>query len=183
MPGGNLQGLALFSQFVPVALCFALTVVAVAAFVQFCAMYRFRIGGWAGVCLAVVFYAFVTLAGVMFEQRSNTPALLNPLYYADVVTQGDLYMDSEFRVLRSEEDDSAYGHKSSFFPGNTSGVSAPFSPGAQLVTFHQPDAHAADARSQGLVLEGVLAFLCAGLAYVKWGRTREEMLRDESRSQ
>src|SRR5205085_8366183 len=40
----------------PIAFGLAVTVLSVTAFIQYCAMQRFRIGAWAGVMMAVVFY-------------------------------------------------------------------------------------------------------------------------------
>jgi hypothetical protein len=57
-PLGNRPELNFWSQFLPVALCFALTLSATVAFVQFCAMFRFRLGGWAGVALLAFVHAF-----------------------------------------------------------------------------------------------------------------------------
>ncbi|HEX8336104.1 MAG TPA: hypothetical protein VF621_05200, partial [Pyrinomonadaceae bacterium] len=98
-PLGNRPELNFWSQFVPVALCFALTLSATVAFVQFCAMFRFRLGGWAGVALLAFVYAFAGVAGAMMEEPANTPLLLNPLYYAEAVTKGDYYLDSTYKSL------------------------------------------------------------------------------------
>jgi hypothetical protein len=81
-------------QLVAIALAFTLTVAAVALFIQYCAMQRFRIGAWAGVALAIVFYMIVGIIGASFEDKKNTAALLNPLVYTTVITDDNPYMDS-----------------------------------------------------------------------------------------
>lgn len=76
-----------------IAVSFTLTVAAVAVFIQYCAMQRFRIGAWAGVILAATFYLVMAVAGASFEDKKNTAALLNPLLFASAVTEGDSYID------------------------------------------------------------------------------------------
>ena len=81
-------------QLAAIALSFTLTVAAVALFIQYCAMQRFRIGAWAGVALAVVFYMVVGIVGASIEEKKNTAAMLNPLIYTSVITDGNPYIDS-----------------------------------------------------------------------------------------
>lgn len=81
-------------QLVAIALGFTLTVAAVALFIQYCAMQRFRIGAWAGVALAIVFYMIMGVIGASIEEKKNTAALLNPLVFTSVITDGNPYIDS-----------------------------------------------------------------------------------------
>jgi hypothetical protein len=169
-PDGTPGALSLSEQFLPIAACFALTTAGTAAFVQFCAMYRFRVGGWAGVGLSAVFYVFVTLSGLMFEGPARTPALLNPLSTAAAVTRGDYFMDSHYFSRLSVAPERVWG------PDGAGGwtinalrerYSPRYSPGPE-------PRHAA---ARGLFAQGLLAALCFALAYFKWARTRAQMLR------
>jgi hypothetical protein len=80
-------------QLAAIATCFTFTVAGVAAFIQYSAMQRFRIGAWAGVVLAVVFYLILGVVGASFENRRNTAALMNPLVYSSIITEGDPFID------------------------------------------------------------------------------------------
>jgi hypothetical protein len=80
-------------QLAAIAACFTLTVTGMAAFIQYSAMQRFRIGAWAGVVLGVVFYMILGVVGASFESRRNTAALINPLVYTVLVTEGDPFID------------------------------------------------------------------------------------------
>jgi hypothetical protein len=76
-----------------IAVCFTLTIAGMAAFIQYCAMQRFRIGAWAGVAFTLTFYLVMAVAGASFEDKKNTAALLNPLIYAGAVTEGEPFID------------------------------------------------------------------------------------------
>ncbi|HEX8138793.1 MAG TPA: ABC transporter permease [Pyrinomonadaceae bacterium] len=78
---------------VAMTLFFTLTVGGMAVFIQYCAMQRFRIGAWAGVVLTITFYLVMAVIGASFEDKKNTAALLNPMIYADAVTEGYPYVD------------------------------------------------------------------------------------------
>jgi hypothetical protein len=172
-PLGRRFGYDLGSQFLPVALCFALTLVATVAFVQFCAMFRFRIGGWAGVGLLVVFYAFAGIAGLMFDdRRHNSAALVNPLAYAAAVTRGDYFLDSTYeseplslREVWTRREEGSYRGEKVELPKRYT-VRRWALPGQAGVA------------ARGLAIESGLALLCLALAYLKWARTRREMLRE-----
>jgi hypothetical protein len=88
---GNPYTLKVFSQLIPIALAFAITVLTVALFAQFCAMHRFRIGGWAGIVLAFIFYIVMAIAGFQFSNKNNSFALINPLIYTDSICERDAY--------------------------------------------------------------------------------------------
>ena len=192
-PDGALAPLAAGSQLAPIAVCFAATIIGMALFIQFCAMYRFRIGGWAGVCLTVIFYLFMGIAGAMFDRDNNTTSLINPLVYAEVVTKGDVYMDSHYNAVRAQQDlDNTYrGTNRKYFEtgGDSNGghtqlyyripSNLPVQ-GVEYITYHSVVAEVDSARVRGFVAEGLLAILCFGMAYVKWTRTREEMLEEGS---
>ena len=169
-PLGNHYGYRLGSQFLPVALGYALTLVATAAFVQFCAMFRFRVGGWAGVALLVLVYAFAGVAGLMFKDLNNTPALLNPLAYTEAVTKGDYFLDSNFN---SEDAGETWGETTPHFR-RMGQILIP----TDYRPKSRPKYDVASATARGLAAQSGLALLCLALAYLKWGRTRREMLRD-----
>ena len=169
-PDGSLGALNLGSQLLPVAASFALSTAGTAAFVQFCAMYRFRVGGWAGVWLSVVFYVFVTVAGAMCDEPDSTPAVLNPLAYAVVVTKGDYFVDS-FNYSRY-----TYAPEPAVGPHGEGGwtlnaARERYSPR------DEPDYDVRRAAARGLAAQALLAAICFGLAYFKWTRTRARMLR------
>jgi len=81
-------------QLAAIIVSFTLSVAAVAFFVQYCAMQRFRIGAWAGVALAIVFYMVMGVVGASIKDKKNTAALLNPIVYMSVLTDGNTYIDS-----------------------------------------------------------------------------------------
>lgn len=159
----------LLPQFLPVALCFALTLLATAAFVQFCAMHRFRVGGWAGVALLCVVYGFAGAAGLMLDGRDNAAALLNPIAYAEAVTKGDYYVDSDFDSEPWNEAEMGAQYRAGRYFGK---VVLPdhYTPHAR------PRYDAAAAAVKGLAAESAFALLCLALAALKWRRTRREML-------
>ncbi len=170
-PRGAWADLRLFSQLLPIVACFALTLLATVAFVQFCAMFRFRIGGWAGVALLAGVYAFAGVAGAMFnEQRDNAAALLNPIYYADAVTRGDYYMDSRYNsdyITEQQPEWNSAGERQ--YLGRV-----------VLPTDYAPREHLREAGTagRGLAVESVFALLCLALAGLKLKRTRLDLLRD-----
>ncbi|MDT5272976.1 MAG: hypothetical protein QOH49_5162 [Acidobacteriota bacterium] len=165
-PHGNGAGYNLGTQFLPVALCFALTLAATATFVQLCAMFRFRLGGWAGVVLLVFVYAFAGVAGAMLKEPDNTPVLFNPLTYAEVITKGDYYLDSSYDSLKWSYDPTETRHHQV--------VAEPehYTPRAS------PHYNLASATTRGLVAQSGFALLCLLLATLKWRQTRRDMLRD-----
>lgn len=145
----------------PIAFSFLVSTLGVAAFIQYCAMQRFRIGAWAGVMLAVVFYLCAAVAGTMFANNYNTASLANPLVYADALSSDDPYMDIEGYRRRHEA-----------------------KPDASIYGYDLPNVrHVADPQTalvQGAIVEGLLALGCFGLAYTKWRKTRDEMLHEAS---
>ncbi len=153
-------------RFLAVALCFALTLAATVAFVQFCAMFRFRLGGWAGVALLVFVYAFAGVAGALLKEPANTATLFNPLAYAVTVTKGDYYLDSTYSSL-------TWAHEST----NTTGrpvVAAP----DEYRPRTAPRYDLVSATTRGLAVEGGFALLCLLLATLKYRQTRRDMLSD-----
>jgi hypothetical protein len=165
-PFGSRPEYNLGTQFLPLALCFALTLAATAAFVQLCAMFRFRLGGWAGVALLAFVYAFAGAAGAMMKKPDNTAALFNPLAYAVTVTKGDYYLDSDFNSLAWSYDPSDRS-RHPFATARTG-----YAPRAR------PRYDLASATARGLASEGSFALLCLALATLKWRQTRQDMLRD-----
>ena len=163
-PLGNRSEYNLGTQFLPVALCFALTLAATAAFVQLCAMFRFRLGGWAGVALLVCVYAFAGVAGELLKGTDNTPALFNPLAYAVTVTKGDYYLDSDYDAFTWTYEPTG----SRYRPVE----SDDYKPRAR------PRYDLASATARGLAVEGGFALLCLALATLKWRQTRRDLLRD-----
>lgn len=167
-PSGNRFDYQLIWQLIPLVIGYVLTIAGLAAFVQFCAMFRFRIGGWAGVMLAVVFYLFMGLAGLMFDNINNTPALINPIVYAEALVRGDYFMDSRFYMRYEsvyETDEWGQDHQNS----------KPVVPADYDVYYSGADYDVDDARARGLMAQGGLALFCFVLAGWKWRRTRAEM--------
>jgi hypothetical protein len=166
-PLGRPGGYQIATQFLPLAFACAATAVALAAFAQFCAMFRFRVGGWAGVVLAAIFYLFMAAAGALFEPVNNTPALVNPVVYAELLTKGDYYVDSTYRT----ETQPIYAESETgpLFRGNERVRPLSYSVAAR------PAYDLAETRTRGLLAEGGLALLCLALAGWKWRRTRAEM--------
>jgi len=165
-PLGNRPEYNLGTQFLPVALCFALTLSATVAFVQLCAMYRFRLGGWAGVALLICVYAFAGVAGALLEKPDNTAALFNPLAYAATVTKGDYYLDSAYDALQWSYEPAEGRYRSV--------VKAP----ADYKPHAEPRYDVASAAARGLVVQGGFALLCLAFATLKYRQTRRDMLRD-----
>jgi hypothetical protein len=165
-PGGNPPEYKLGTHFLPIALCFALTLAATVAFVQFCAMYRFRLGGWAGVALLVFVYAFAGVSGALLKETDNTATLFNPLAYSVAVTRGDYYLDSSYASLQWLYDpaDKHYHYV----------VTEP----AEYKPHGRPRYDLASAAARGLTAQGGFALLCLLLATLKWRQTRRDMLQD-----
>ena len=172
-PLGNRLDYNLWSQFAPVALCFALTLVATVAFVQFCAMFRFRIGGWAGVALLAGVYAFAGVAGAMLDGRANTAALLNPLAYAGAVTSGDYFMDSTYHSKAWTDEELELRREHGDYPTTKVILPHDYTPRST-----RPYYDLAAATARGLAVEGGFALLCLLLAALKLKRTRLDLLRD-----
>jgi len=171
-PLGRSTDYGLWSQLLPVALGFGLTLVASAAFVQFCAMFRFRIGGWAGVGLLLVFYAFAGVAGMMFDERHNSAALLNPVAYAGAVAEGDYFMDSTFESVPLSLEEVELRREAGRYRGEK--VSMP----SEYTHRGSRPENLSAINARGLIVETGFALLCLALAYLKWGLTRREMLRE-----
>jgi hypothetical protein len=152
------QNMAL-SELVPIALGFALTVLGALCFIQYSAMQRFRARAWAGVGLVVAFYFVASVTGLLFKDGNNTASLINPVFYAYELTEGDVHMD---RVsVRYKLDDYSkidyYAKRRIASRSDKSGL-----------VIH------------GLLAEGLLALGCFGLAYLKWRRIEDEMLREKN---
>ena len=171
-PPGNRLDYNLESQFAPLALCFALTLTATVAFVQFCAMFRFRIGGWAGVALLVVVYVFAGVAGVILAERANAAELLNPLAYADAITRGDYFMDSNYDSKDWTDEELQLRHAAGNYPATK--VRLP----DDYARRTRPSYSLRAAAVRGLVTESAFALLCLALAALKLKRTRRELLYD-----
>jgi hypothetical protein len=165
-PLGNHPEYNLGSQFLPIALCFALTLTATVAFVQLCAMFRFRLGGWAGVALLAFVYAFAGATGALMKKSDSTATLFNPLAYAAAVTKGDYYLDSGYESLTWSSDSTERGRRAV--------VTAP----EDYIPHARPRYDRASATARGLAAEGGFALLCLALATLKWRHTRRDMLRD-----
>jgi len=150
--------LAFVAQLLPIALSFALVTLGVGAFVQFCALHRFRIGAWAGVSFTLLFAIVMLIAGAMFESKNNTPNLLNPFMYADAITEGDAYM--QHRSYYSDENDTVR-HTLSFTSSHRQEQTEIYS---RII--------------HGLVAQSLLALGCFGLLYMKWNKTRREMFSE-----
>ncbi len=153
-------------QLIPIAHAFALSVLGMAAFIQYCAMQKFRIGAWAGVALTVLFYFIIGIAGAMIETKNNTAALINPLVYTDAVCTGDAYMSRTVVIVSANKYYYTHGND---YSGDTR---------YQVVNHKSLDLGAI--LVHGLLAQGLLAAACFGLALLKWKRTREEMLSESA---
>ena len=149
-------------QLMAVALGFGLTALGVAAFTQFCALHRFRIGGWAGIAFAVLFYVFMGLAGaVSGPQANNTFALINPLSYANAICEFDTRMSVSLGEEARWRQYAAESERGERFVQH-------LRTGDPFLVAH------------GLFAQGALALLCFGLARAKWNRTRRETFPERS---
>ncbi|HYX41553.1 MAG TPA: hypothetical protein VE821_07640, partial [Pyrinomonadaceae bacterium] len=158
------SNLSLTTQLLPIALGFACIAVGLAAFVQFCALQRFRLGGWAGVLFACLFFITMLAAGATFADKNNTPTLINPLTYVGAVCAGDPYLDKtvpaeytdlELKQMVMQQHDHWYDdHKS------------PTNDVLLAMTMH------------GLLAQIILGALCFGAVALKWRATREAILRE-----
>lgn len=155
-------------QLIPIALAFALTASGMAAFIQYCAMQKFRIGAWAGVTLTVLFYVIIGIAGAMIETKTNTAALINPLVYTDAVGTGDAYLNP-VEVTISNTKYAPYNQGDNYYSGDTHyEVTNRKPPDLGVILIH------------GLLAQGLLAAACFGLVFLKWKRTHEEMLSGDA---
>lgn len=152
------ENISLF-QLVPIVSGFVLSVAGALCFVQYSAMQRFRARAWAGVGLVVAFYFVMGVAGLLFENRNNTAFLVNPAFFAHELTRKDDYMAR---------------------------VSVKYNPYDERVidSYIKPDDEKGS-DSGGLIVhalftEGLLAFGCFGLAYLKWRKIEEEMLVEKT---
>ncbi|MBD0369427.1 MAG: hypothetical protein ICV60_01130 [Pyrinomonadaceae bacterium] len=143
----------------PVVLGFVLTIAGMLCFVQYCAMQRFRARAWAGVGLVIAFYFVMGIAGLMFENKNNTAFLVNPAFFAHELTRKDNYMGrTSMRYNPFDEIKVDFYN----FPNN-----ARRDRGTSLVT-------------RALLVEGLLALGCFGLAFLKWRKIEEEMLTEKA---
>lgn len=149
------MNLALVSQLLPIALSFALIAFGVGAFIQFCALHRFRIGAWSGVAFTLLFAVIMLIAGAMFDRKNNTLNLLNPFMYANVISDGNVYIRRDSYYLGE-------GDTRRATPANM--IQAEWD---QIEMLH------------GLAAQSLLALGCFGLLYMKWNKTRHEMFGAE----
>lgn len=141
-------------QLAAIIACFTFAVAGAAAFVQYSAMQRFRIGAWAGVVLTLIFYLVMGVIGASLENKRNTAALMNPLIYTAVITEDDPYLERR----------NTYGPRHLEHDAN-----------------RVPDTAAVwKALVHGLLANGALALCCFGLAYAKWLKTEGEILEERT---
>lgn len=147
-------------QLVPIVLGFTLAIMGALCFIQYSALQRFRARAWAGVGLVVAFYFVMGVTGLMFENRNNTAFLVNPAFFAQELTGKDNYMGrSSVRYNPLDK------RKIDFY--NTANAKKGSDSSSLII-------HA-------LFAEGLLAFGCFGLVYLKWRKIEEEMLEGEGR--
>jgi hypothetical protein len=146
------------------AACFIFTIVATVAFVQFCAMFKLRLGAWTGVVLTVALYSVLGIGGALLRSPANPVLLTNPILYVRLVTAGDPnlhpeWINSESRTLVFRQEplarDDAFGVE-------------------QPATMTIPNI-----MLTAVIAEGLLALLLVGLAWVKWTRLREGMMGEK----
>ncbi len=139
---------------VSVALCFVATVIGMAAFVQYCAMSKLRMGGWAGVALAVALYAVLAVAGSLTGSSKGVISLLNPLQFMDAVTEQDEYLQRaprEKRLPVRNDLDITRGE----------GIQEA-DPNVTLI--------------KGVMGESLLAMMFVGLTFLRWNKVKDEMI-------
>jgi hypothetical protein len=141
-------------QLAAITACFTFAVAGAAAFIQYSAMQRFRIGAWAGVVLTLIFYLVMGVIGASLENKRNTAALMNPLVYTVTITEGDPFID------RRDTYDVRHA---------PNGVSRD----TDMAAVWKALAH-------GLLAEGALALCCFGLAYARWLKTEGEILEERA---
>lgn len=144
---------------VAVALSFVVTMIAMGAFVQFCAMYRFRAGAWAGVALTIMFYMITAVGAAISDTRTSQNVLtqINPLIYTNAVA-----VDEHNSVPRTYY----YSDRPTTF--NERRLALPLQPITQRPSL------------RALLLQGLLASFAFGLMSWKWRRTRDEMLKPDA---
>jgi hypothetical protein len=139
---------------VSVALCFVATVIGMAAFVQYCAMSKLRMGGWAGVAFAIALYAVLAVAGSLTGSSKGVISLLNPLQFMDAVTEQDDCVQrasAEGRQPVRGDLDITKGE----------GIQEA-DPNVTLI--------------KGVMGESVLAMMFIGLTFLRWKRVKDEMI-------
>ncbi len=139
---------------VSVVLCFIATFIGMAAFVQYCAMSKLRMGGWAGVALAVALYGVLAVAGSLTGSSKGVISLLNPLQFMDAVTEQDKYLQralAETSVVGKLELDITKGE----------GIQQA-DPSVTLI--------------KGVMGESLLAMMFLGLTFLRWNKVKDEMI-------
>ncbi len=144
------QGVVMIS----VALCFVATVIGMAAFVQYCAMSKLRMGGWAGVALAIALYGVLAVAGSLTGSSKGVISLLNPLQFMDAVTEQDDCMQRA-----SAEKPRPIGSDLDIMKGE--GIQEA-DPNVTLI--------------RGVMGESLLAMMFVGLTFLRWNKLKDEMI-------
>jgi len=139
---------------VSVALCFVATVIGMAAFVQYCAMSKLRMGGWAGVALAIALYGVLAVAGSLTGSSKGVISLLNPLQFMDAVTEQDDCMQRA-----SAEKPRPIGSDLDIMKGE--GIQEA-DPNVTLI--------------RGVMGESLLAMMFVGLTFLRWNKLKDEMI-------
>lgn len=162
--------LALTAQLAPVVLSFIFAVLTVAAVVQLCALYRFRLGAWSGILFAVLFYLITGVAGAMHTSPRNTFSLVNPIIFTgelcgndvfltqsdELIARDDYRITPDKRIVQVVYDSESFGEKEGGF----------------LMSAEQP--FDAPLIVHALTAQFVVALMFGGLAYRKWRRTEHE---------
>lgn len=142
----------------------------VAALVQLCALYRFRLGAWSGIIFAVLFYLITGVAGAMHASPRNTFSLVNPVIFTIELCKDDVFLTQpdellarddyritpDKRIVRVVYDSELSGMKEDRFLAS---AKQPFDP---------------TLNAHGLAAQLVVALMFGGLAYRKWRRTEQE---------
>jgi hypothetical protein len=82
--------------------CFVFTIIGTVAFVQFCAMFKLRLGAWTGVVLAVALYSILGVGGALIGPSDNAVELTNPVSFASALTT-DVYYPKRFDLTVSND--------------------------------------------------------------------------------
>ncbi len=163
--------LALTAQLAPIVISFILAVVTVAALVQLCALYRFRLGAWSGILFAVLFYLITGVAGAMHTSPRNTFSLVNPIIFTHQLCKDDAFVTRNHE-LELWRDDYRITPDKRIVQLVYDRESAGMKEGDFIMSAEQPLDAALIVHA--LTAQFAVALMFGGLAYRKWRRTEYE---------
>lgn len=158
-------------QLLPIAIAFGLTLIGTAAFIQFCAFYKFRLRAWAGVAFIVMFFIAAAIIGSVIKIEESPFMQVNPLVFAATLADNDPQMKpnvEEYEIERIQLNQKGGGHEYNmdyvvYGVKRITETSRSYYKSSVIVPI-------------GLLTQFALAFVCCGLAFIKWRKTRKEIL-------